>query len=209
MPVPGTRWPGPFPRVRARPWPSPTVRCEAEPVLPDDVLTEVERMSVAHSIESRVPLLDNEVMAFASTLPAAFKIQNGRRKHGLKEVAATLLPRDILDRKKQGFGAPLGTWFRRNLRELVADTLLSPSSLQRGYFQPLFVRQLVDEHLAGTYDLEVIDIFQQPELAKVDQILAVPTLIRKSPLPPPRFIGDLSDRDVVLARLDVQRKQGP
>jgi asparagine synthase (glutamine-hydrolysing) len=116
------------------------------------VLTKVDRMSMAHSIESRVPLLDNEVIDFASTLPASLKIKNGRRKHVLKEVAATLLPRDILNRKKQGFGVPLGTWFRGNLRELFADTLLSPSSLQRGYFQPAFVRRIVDEHLAGTRD---------------------------------------------------------
>ena len=90
---------------------------DLETYLPEDVLTKVDRMSMAHSIESRVPLLDNEVIAFASTLPASMKIQNGRRKHILKEVAATLLPKAILDRRKQGFGVPLGVWFRGNLRE--------------------------------------------------------------------------------------------
>jgi len=70
----------------------------------------------------------------------------------LKEVAATLLPREIVDRRKQGFGVPLGVWFRGNLRELFADTLLSPTSLARGYFQPRFVRQIVNEHLSGTRD---------------------------------------------------------
>src|SRR4029079_13967616 len=111
-----------------------------------------DRMSMAHSIESRVPLLDNEVIDFASALPASLEIKDGRRKHVLKEVAAALVPRDILDRRKQGFGVPLGTWFRGNMRELFADTLLSPSSLQRGYFEPAFVRHIVDEHLAGTRD---------------------------------------------------------
>jgi asparagine synthase (glutamine-hydrolysing) len=67
-------------------------------------------------------------------------------------VAATLLPADILNRKKQGFGVPLGTWFRGNLRELFADTLLSPSTLQRGYFEPSFVRQIVNEHMSGKRD---------------------------------------------------------
>ena len=128
------------------------MRFDAETYLPEDVLTKVDRMSMAHSIESRVPLLDNDVIAFASALPAPLKIRNGRRKHVLKEVAATLLPREILDRPKQGFGVPLGTWFRGNLRELFADTLLSPASLQRGYFQPHFVRRIVDEHLAGKRD---------------------------------------------------------
>src|SRR5207244_1700092 len=98
------------------------------------------------------PLIDNDVVAFASTLPAAFKIKNGRRKHILKEVAATLLPREILDRRKQGFGVPLGVWFRGDLRELFADSLLSTASLTRGYFQSWFVRQLVDEHLTGKRD---------------------------------------------------------
>ena len=141
-----------FGRFAALPWPSQMMRFDAETYLPEDVLTKVDRMSMAHSIESRVPLLDNQVIAFASALPAAMKIKEGRRKHVLKEVAATLLPTDILNRRKQGFGVPLGSWFRGNLRELFADTLLSPAALQRGYFQPSFVRRLVDEHLAGKRD---------------------------------------------------------
>jgi asparagine synthase (glutamine-hydrolysing) len=141
-----------FERFAQLPWPSQMMRFDAETYLPEDVLTKVDRMSMAHSIESRVPILDNDVIAFAATLPASLKIKNGRRKHILKEVAATLVPRAILDRKKQGFGVPLGTWFRGNLRELFADTLLSPASLQRGYFQPAFVRRIVDEHLTGKRD---------------------------------------------------------
>lgn len=66
-------------------------------------------------------------------------------------------------------------------------------------------KQICDEHLAGRYELEVIDIFQQPERAKDDQILAVPTLIKRLPAPLKRFIGDLSDREVVLVGLDVKR----
>jgi asparagine synthase (glutamine-hydrolysing) len=70
----------------------------------------------------------------------------------LKQVAATILPPDILQRRKQGFGVPLDIWFRGNLRELFADTLLSPRALQRGYFQPSFVRRLVNEHTGGRRD---------------------------------------------------------
>jgi asparagine synthase (glutamine-hydrolysing) len=151
-PDPETRLARHFERFAALPWPSQMMRFDAETYLPEDVLTKVDRMSMAHSIESRVPLLDNDVIAFASALPASLKIKNGRRKHVLKEVAATLVPRGILDRRKQGFGVPLGTWFRGNLRELFADTLLSPASLQRGYFQPAFVRRIVDEHLTGRRD---------------------------------------------------------
>jgi asparagine synthase (glutamine-hydrolysing) len=141
-----------FERYARLPWPSQMMRFDAETYLPDDVLTKVDRMSMAHSIESRVPLLDNDVVAFASSLPAALKIKAGRRKHVLKEVAATLLPRDLLDRRKQGFGVPLGVWFRGNLRELFSDTLLAAKSLQRGYFQPAFVRRLVEEHVSGRRD---------------------------------------------------------
>jgi asparagine synthase (glutamine-hydrolysing) len=141
-----------FERYAHLPWPSQMMRFDAETYLPEDVLTKVDRMSMAHSIESRVPLLDNDVVSFAFTLPAHLKIRNGRRKHVLKEVAATLLPREILDRRKQGFGVPLGVWFRGNLRELFSDTLLAPSFLQRGYFQPAFVRRIVDEHLSGKRD---------------------------------------------------------
>jgi asparagine synthase (glutamine-hydrolysing) len=144
-----------FERYAALPWPSQMMRFDAETYLPEDVLTKVDRMSMAHSIESRVPLLDNEVIAFASSLPSRFKIKNGRRKHLLKEVAGTLLPRDVVERRKQGFGVPLGTWFRGQrggLRELFADTLLSAQSQQRGYFNPGFVRRLVDEHLGGKRD---------------------------------------------------------
>jgi asparagine synthase (glutamine-hydrolysing) len=141
-----------FERYSALPWPSQMMRFDAETYLPEDVLTKVDRMSMAHSIETRVPLLDNEVIEFASRLPSPLKIKSGRRKHVLKEVAARLLPREILDRRKQGFGVPLGVWFHGGLHELFADTLLSRESLQRGYFEPGFVRRIADEHLSGRRD---------------------------------------------------------
>lgn len=141
-----------FAPYRHLPWPSQMMHFDADTYLPEDVLVKVDRMSMAHSIESRVPLLDNEVIDFAATLPSHFKLKNGRRKHILKEVASTLLPQDLVDRRKQGFSVPLGVWFRGNLRELFADTLLSSRSLSRGYFQAPFVRRLVDEHVSGRRD---------------------------------------------------------
>ena len=174
-----------FERLAPLPWSSQMMRFDAETYLPEDILTKVDRMSMAHSIESRVPLLDNEVIAFAASLPATMKIKNGRRKHVLKEVAATLLPRDIIDRKKQGFGVPLGTWFRGQLRELFADTLLSPTTLQRGYFQPAFVKRIVHEHLAGTRDhtlrLWQLLVFERWHRAYIDQRgAAAPELLRSA-----------------------------
>lgn len=141
-----------FRRYGGLPWASQMMRFDLETYLPGDVLTKVDRMSMAHSIEARVPLLDNDVVSFASSLPAALKIKHGRRKHVLKEVAAKLLPDGLVDRRKQGFGVPLAGWFRGNLRELFGDTLLSPTALQRGYFEAGFVTRLVNEHLSGRRD---------------------------------------------------------
>jgi asparagine synthase (glutamine-hydrolysing) len=184
-PDPETRLARHFERYAHLPWPSQMMRFDAETYLPEDVLTKVDRMSMAHSIESRVPLLDNVVVEFASRLPAAMKIKNGRRKHVLKEVAATLLPTEILNRRKQGFGVPLGTWFRGNLRELFADTLLSSVTLQRGYFQPAFVNRLVAEHLAGRRDhtlrLWQLVVFERWHREYVDRRgSAAPELLRSA-----------------------------
>jgi asparagine synthase (glutamine-hydrolysing) len=141
-----------FARFNALPPHSRMMRFDFETYLPEDVLTKVDRMSMAHSIESRVPLLDNEVIEFASTLPASLKIANGRRKHVLKEAARRLLPPEILDRRKQGFGVPLGVWFRGGLTDVFSDVLRSPTTRQRGYFAPAFIDRMVGEHLSGKRD---------------------------------------------------------
>jgi asparagine synthase (glutamine-hydrolysing) len=128
------------------------MRFDFETYLPEDVLTKVDRMSMAHSIESRVPLLDNEVIEFSASLPASMKIREGRRKHILKEAIKGLVPEHILNRKKQGFGVPLGVWFRGALTSVFADILGSSVARQRGYFQPAFIDRLVQEHLNGRRD---------------------------------------------------------
>jgi asparagine synthase (glutamine-hydrolysing) len=138
-----------FERFVSLPWHGQMMHFDFETYLPGDILTKVDRMSMAHSIESRVPLLDNEVVDFAARLPTDLKIRNGRRKHVLKEAVATLLPREILDRRKRGFEVPLGGWFRGGVRELFSDVLLSASARQRGYFEPRFIERLVDEHVSG------------------------------------------------------------
>jgi circadian clock protein KaiB len=89
--------------------------------------------------------------------------------------------------------------------EVLVLRLYVAGTSERSARAILNARQICDEHLANRYELEVIDIFQQPSRAKDDQILAVPTLVKKTPAPSKRFIGDLSDRDVVLAGLDVKR----
>ncbi len=123
-----------------------------ETYLPEDILVKVDRMSMAHSIESRVPLLDNAVVEFAARLPVGLKIRNGRRKHILKAAAAGLVPPEILDRRKQGFAVPVGNWFRGGLREVFHDVLLSARARQRGYFEPRFIERLLREHELGRRD---------------------------------------------------------
>jgi asparagine synthase (glutamine-hydrolysing) len=128
------------------------MRVDFETYLPEDVLTKVDRMSMAHSLESRVPLLDAAVVEFAATLPPHLKITGARRKHVLKEAVRSLLPESILNRRKQGFGVPLGVWFRGELAGLFSDVLGSPRARQRGYFDPAFVDRLVREHRTGRRD---------------------------------------------------------
>jgi asparagine synthase (glutamine-hydrolysing) len=142
----------PFGRLSDLPFTAQMMAFDFETYLPEDCLTKVDRMSMAHSIESRVPLLDHQVVEFAASLPAALKIQGDRRKHLLKTLAFRLMPRELLDRPKQGFGVPLGHWFRGSMRDLFGDALGSPSARQRGYFNQPFVDRVLDEHLSGKRD---------------------------------------------------------
>jgi asparagine synthase (glutamine-hydrolysing) len=105
----------------------------------------------------------------------------------LKQVAASLLPKDILDRPKQGFGVPLDSWFRGNLRDLFSDTLLSRRTLQRGYFEPAFVRRLVAEHLGGARDhslrLWQLVVFERWHQQYVDRAIGNPLPINRQSFP--------------------------
>jgi asparagine synthase (glutamine-hydrolysing) len=142
----------PFDRLRGLPFPAQMMAFDFETYLPEDCLTKVDRMSMAHSIESRVPLLDHLVVEFAAGLPASLKIQGDRRKHLLKQLAFKLVPREILDRPKQGFGVPIGHWFKGSLREVFGDVLGSAEARQRGYFDYAFVDRVLDEHVSGKRD---------------------------------------------------------
>jgi asparagine synthase (glutamine-hydrolysing) len=143
------------------PFGSRMMRADLVTYLPEDVLTKVDRMSMAHSIESRVPLLDHRLAEFALRLPLHLKIRQGARKHLLKQVAGRLLPAEILNRPKQGFGVPLAVWCRGRLREAFTDVLRSASVRQRGYFEPAEVDRLLQEHLTGrrNHDLRLWQLY--------------------------------------------------
>jgi asparagine synthase (glutamine-hydrolysing) len=120
--------------------------------LGEGVLTKVDRASMACSLEVRVPLLDRAVVELAASLPAHMKLRGLTTKYVLKQAMRDGLPRDIIDRRKQGFGVPLARWFRRELAPLLAD-VLAPAALRRhGLFRPEVVERLVREHQNGARD---------------------------------------------------------
>jgi asparagine synthase (glutamine-hydrolysing) len=121
--------------------------------LAGDILTKVDRMSMATSLEVRVPMLDHEFVEWVAGLPIAWKSQNGRRKYLLKKLAERLeVPAASVHRPKQGFSLPLVQWMKNELKEQFLSVLLEPRSLQRGYFKPDAVRTLLAEHLRGRRD---------------------------------------------------------
>lgn len=115
-----------------------------------DILTKVDRMSMATSLEVRVPILDHEFVEWATALPVEWKIRGGQQKYILRKLAERVgVPREALNRPKQGFALPLVHWLKHELRELVMTVLLDSRTLQRGYFEPRAVRQVLDEHFRG------------------------------------------------------------
>jgi asparagine synthase (glutamine-hydrolysing) len=124
--------------------------------LPGDILAKVDRMSMAHSIETRAPLLDHRLIEFAQTIPASLKLRrvDGRweAKHILKRAVAGLIPHEIIHRPKQGFDVPIKHWMNREFGEMLNDLLAAPRARQRGYFNQKTVAGLLQEHRRGSRD---------------------------------------------------------
>jgi len=120
--------------------------------LPDDLLARGDKMSMAASLEARVPLLDHRLVEFAASLPPRLKVKGLTRKYLLRKVARGLLPQPILDRPKKGFPVPMGAWIRGGARDMCHD-LLSPATVrQRGLLAPEAVAALLEEHDRGSAD---------------------------------------------------------
>lgn len=114
--------------------------------LPEDLLVKMDIATMANSLETRSPFLDHEIMEFAASIPANLKLRHGRGKFILKKAFEDFLPREIISRRKMGFGVPLEHWFRNDLKDYIRDVLLSSSSIKRGYFRKDSIELLLREH---------------------------------------------------------------
>jgi len=120
--------------------------------LPDDLLVKIDVATMANGLEGRSPFLDHEFMEFVAAIPAEYKLKGTTTKHILKEALRELLPADILLREKMGFAVPLDHWFRNELKEMAYDTLLGRRCIERGLFNPQFVKAMLDDHVAGRWN---------------------------------------------------------
>ena len=111
--------------------------------LPDDLLIKADKITMANSLELRVPLLDHQVLEFAASLPSDYKVKGKESKRVLKAALAKVLPQEILTRKKAGFPVPYGAWLQKEFAGQVRDTLLSQRAVNRGYFQKDQVERLL------------------------------------------------------------------
>jgi|CXWL01.1.fsa_nt_gi asparagine synthase (glutamine-hydrolysing) len=138
-----------FTAVAGQPWLAQLQYVDGRCYLPADVMTKVDRMSMAHSIEAREPLLDHVLAEFAARLPMSLRIRDGVTKYLLKRVAERYLPHSIIYRKKQGFGVPLEYWFKGDLRAYVRDVLFSHEAKTRGMLNPTAVEGLLRQYESG------------------------------------------------------------
>lgn len=120
--------------------------------LPGDLLVKEDRMTMAASLEGRVPFLDHELVEYIASLPSELKIRKLTTKYILKEALRPLLPASIINRRKHGFGVPIGEWFKKELKSYTADLFHDQTTIQRGYLNHEYVLSLLDEHQKGTQD---------------------------------------------------------
>ena len=117
--------------------------------LPDNLLMKGDKMTMAASLEARIPLLDYKLIEYAASIPSPLKIRGFKAKYLLKRAFADFLPEPILTRKKMGFNVPTGIWFREGQRDIITQLLLSERIHERGYFNQDYIAHMVREHLEG------------------------------------------------------------
>ena len=120
--------------------------------LPGDILTKVDRASMAHALEVREPLLDHPMLEWLSGLPEDFKLRGQEGKYVLKKALEPYLPDSILYRPKMGFAVPLANWFRGPLRKKLHSTVMGSRLAETGYLNPDFLKQMLEQHDSGLRD---------------------------------------------------------
>jgi len=120
--------------------------------IPDHLLTIADRMTMAHSLESRAPLIDYKVVEFAAMLPANLKLKGNKLKYLLRQVSKRYLPEEITKLKKQGFRFPLGIWFRTDLKDFLLNLFEQSRFVELGIFDKTYIDQILDEHISGKID---------------------------------------------------------
>ena len=125
---------------------------DAETQLPDDLLMLTDKMSMAVSLECRVPLLDHELVELAASMPESIKMRGGTLKYAMKKALSGILPDEILHRPKRGFGTPMGAWLKGELAPTLRDLLSAENVRKRGWFQHRAVERLIAEHASNRED---------------------------------------------------------
>ncbi|HJX91734.1 MAG TPA: asparagine synthase (glutamine-hydrolyzing) [Pyrinomonadaceae bacterium] len=125
---------------------------DSKTYLPGDILTKVDRTSMAVSLEARAPLLDHKLIDFVTRIPSSMKLAGSQTKHIFKKAIENLIPGEVLHRPKQGFGVPIQEWINQELKDRIRETLTEPRTQQRGYINPKYVNVLLEEHERGRRD---------------------------------------------------------
>ena len=127
--------------------------------LPDDLLLKADKMTMANSIELRVPFLDHKILEFAAGLPETFKVRRFTTKYLAKRALRHRVPREILERRKAGFPVPYESWFRKELKGWVSDVLLDRETLSRGYFNRRAIENIISQDVAsGGLSKEILSL---------------------------------------------------
>ena len=164
------QWPSQEPADRA-------MGVDLQSYLPDDLLRMGDRMSMAHSLELRVPFCDHHLLAFACSLPAATRLQGWKLKGFMRSALEGMIPQCIISGPKRGFMLPIGRWLREDLREMSRDVLSDETIRRRGYVTPAYVQWLLAEHDSGRrnftdqlYALMVLELWQRQATQPVSSL---------------------------------------
>jgi asparagine synthase (glutamine-hydrolysing) len=138
-----------FKRVGVRDSLHAMIRSDFEHYLPGDLLVKADLATMANSLELRSPLLDHQVIEWANSLPAKYKVAGRESKHILKDIARTLVPAELIDRPKMGFAIPRADWLRNELRQVTHDLLTDEVARSRGWFDQHEIHKILSEHKSG------------------------------------------------------------